>query len=424
MNFEYLNNIISEINLITNNYLIFGQTIIDVYLNQIPKYINIVTTEEPIVFINYLNKKNIYYKKDIILSFNINEINYKIYFENDSYKNFLFKQITTMNSIAIDNSLNIIDYFKGLNDIDTKKIKLLDNNIIFEDKKIMIKIIRYASEYGFLLDESLKEIINEHSPNILLVDNHLIKNELLKILNSDNPQYIKLLEEYGLLKYILPELHLCFHTPQENPDHIYNVGEFIINILINSPNDIHIRLAALFCDIGKSFSKRIGTDGIAHFYGHEYISKEKASAIFERLYFSQKDVRIALKLIELHNYKLTSKLKSLRKFIVTYKITDEFFYKFIKLRKAIILSKNPDIINEQLILLEKIEKNYEYLKQNNITINDLDITTKELLDNGIEKKKLKIIIEILIEYVSSNPQNNNKNKLLKYAKDKQKKIRV
>jgi tRNA nucleotidyltransferase (CCA-adding enzyme) len=329
-----------------------------------------------------------------------------------------------MNSIAIDNNLNIIDYFNGLNDIDRKKIKLLDNNIIYEDKKIMIKIIRYASEYGFILDESLKEIINEHSPNILLVDNHLIKNELLKILNSDNPQYIKLLEEYGLLKYILPELHLCFHTPQENPNHIYNVGEFIINILINSPNDTQIRLAALFCDIGKSFSKRIGADGIAHFYGHEYISKEKASIIFERLYFSQKDVRMALKLIELHNYKLTSKLKSLRTFITTYKITDEFFYKFISLRKAIILSKNPNIINEQLNLLEKIKENYEYLKNNKITINDLNITTKELLDNGIEKKKLKIIIEILIEYISLNPQNNNKDKLLKYAKDKQKKIRV
>ena len=145
MNFKYFDNIISEINLITNNYLIFGQTIIDIYLNQIPKSINIVTTEDLTVFINYLNNKNIYYKKDIILSFNISEINYKIYFENNSYKNFLSKQITTMNSIAIDNNLNIIDYFNGLNDIDKKKIKLLDNNIVYEDKKIMIKIIRYAS---------------------------------------------------------------------------------------------------------------------------------------------------------------------------------------------------------------------------------------------------------------------------------------
>ena len=303
-------------------------------------------------------------------------------------------------------------------------IKLIDNNFIYKDNKLMIKLIRYSAEYGFKLDDDLLEIINKHSPNIILVSTHVIRDELIKILMSDHPEYIKDLEKYGLLKYIIPELHLCFHTPQENPWHIYNVGDHTIEVLKNTPKDYDIRVAALLHDVGKCFCKRIGPDGIAHFYGHPKISKEKASDIFERLYFPQKDIKVALTLIDLHDNRLEPKLKSVRKFIIKYKPSDELFRKLLKLQYADIKGQNPEKTKESLDNLNKVLEIYENYKKNELTYKDLEITGKELINEGIDRRKIKPILDLLIEYISIDITRNNKKDLIKYAKDNQKKIKV
>lgn len=412
------------INTITNDFIIFGQSIIDVLLELKPNNFNILTHTQINVFLNFLKENNIEYKAEEYLEFIYNNNTYKIFSKNDEYRECLKYQKTTMNALAINSEGKLIDYFNGLDDINNKVIKLIDNNFIYKDNKLMIKLIRYSAEYGFKLDDDLLEIINKHSPNIILVSTHVIRDELIKILMSDHPEYIKDLEKYGLLKYIIPELHLCFHTPQENPWHIYNVGDHTIEVLKNTPKDYDIRVAALLHDVGKCFCKRIGPDGIAHFYGHPKISKEKASDIFERLYFPQKDIKVALTLIDLHDNRLEPKLKSVRKFIIKYKPSDELFRKLLKLQYADIKGQNPEKTKESLDNLNKVLEIYENYKKNELTYKDLEITGKELINEGIDRRKIKPILDLLIEYISIDITRNNKKDLIKYAKDNQKKIKV
>lgn len=421
---KYFNEPLNFINTITNDFIIFGQSIIDALLELKTSNFNILTHTPINVFLNFLKENNTEYKTEEYLEFVYNNNTYKIFSKDDEYKEYLKHQKTTMNSLAINSKGKLIDYFNGLDDINNKVIKLIDNNFIYKDNKLMIKLIRYSAEYGFKLDDDLLEIINKHSPNIILVSNHVIRDELIKILMSDHPEYIKDLEKYGLLKYIIPELHLCFHTPQENPWHIYNVGDHTIEVLKNTPKDYDIRVAALFHDVGKCFCKRIGPDGIAHFYGHPKISKEKSSDIFERLYFPQKDIKIALTLINLHDNRLEPKLKSVRKFIIKYKPSDELFRKLLKLQYADIKGQNPEKTKESLDNLNKVLKIYENYKKNELTYKDLEITSKELINEGIDRKKIKPILDLLIEYISIDITRNNKKDLIKYAKDNQKKIKV
>lgn len=421
---KYFNEPLNFINTITNDFIIFGQSIIDALLELKTSNFNILTHTPINVFLNFLKENNTEYKTEEYLEFVYNNNTYKIFSKDDEYKEYLKHQKTTMNSLAINSEGKLIDYFNGLDDINNKVIKLIDNNFIYKDNKLMIKLIRYSAEYGFKLDDDLLEIINKHSPNIILVSNHVIRDELIKILMSDHPEYIKDLEKYGLLKYIIPELHLCFHTPQENPWHIYNVGDHTIEVLKNTPKDYDIRVAALFHDVGKCFCKRIGPDGIAHFYGHPKISKEKSSDIFERLYFPQKDIKIALTLISLHDNRLEPKLKSVRKFIIKYKPSDELFRKLLKLQYADIKGQNPEKTKESLDNLNKVLKIYENYKKNELTYKDLEITSKELINEGIDRRKIKPILDLLIEYISIDITRNNKKDLIKYAKDNQKKIKV
>ena len=55
---------------------------------------------------------------------------------------------------------------------------------------------------------------------------------------------------------------------------------------------------------------------------------------------------------------------------------------------------------------------------------DLEITGKELINEGIDRRKIKPILDLLIEYISIDITRNNKKDLIKYAKDNQKKIKV
>ena len=65
---------------------------------------------------------------------------------------------------------------------------------------------------------------------------------------------------------------------QKNIWHVYDVYEHILHVIDGVPNNITLRLAALFHDIGKPFVYKEDENGVGHFYGHWNKSKE----IFEK----------------------------------------------------------------------------------------------------------------------------------------------
>lgn len=59
---------------------------------------------------------------------------------------------------------------------------------------------------------------------------------------------------------IIPQLADTFRTPQNNPNHIYDVGTHTMYALRNTPNDLIVRLAVLLHDIGKPVTKSVGAE--------------------------------------------------------------------------------------------------------------------------------------------------------------------
>lgn len=100
---------------------------------------------------------------------------------------------------------------------------------------------------------------------------------LISVLMLDKPSdYIR--ENEDKIFKIIPELKMCKNFNQNNIWHIYDVYEHILHVVDGVPNNIILRLAALFHDIGKPLSYQEDEKCVGHFYGHWNISKE----IFEK----------------------------------------------------------------------------------------------------------------------------------------------
>lgn len=113
------------------------------------------------------------------------------------------------------------------------------------------------------------EIINKRKEKMMIMDYDFLINILLE----DKPSDYFYANEERIFK-LIPELKECKNFNQNNPWHIYDVYEHILHVIDGVPNNIILRMAALFHDIGKPLSYQEDENGVGHFWGHWEKSKE------------------------------------------------------------------------------------------------------------------------------------------------------
>lgn len=94
------------------------------------------------------------------------------------------------------------------------------------------------------------------SGNLEHVSAERIQTELVKLLVSDHPDYLRTAWETGLTREFLPEFDACMETEQNTPHHCYTVGEHILKSLTEIENDRLLRITMLLHDIAKPVVKR------------------------------------------------------------------------------------------------------------------------------------------------------------------------
>lgn len=92
--------------------------------------------------------------------------------------------------------------------------------------------------------------------NLEHVSAERIQTELVKLLVSDHPDYLRTAWETGLTREFLPEFDACMETEQNTPHHCYTVGEHILKSLTEIENDRLLRITMLLHDIAKPVVKR------------------------------------------------------------------------------------------------------------------------------------------------------------------------
>lgn len=151
----------------------------------------------------------------------------------------------TINAMA-KNTLSgeLIDYFNGLNDIKSKKIKILHNKSFIEDPTRIIRALKFSVRFGFELEENTKKLQDQYLENINYdMSYHRLKKELKETFNLNNPKaYDKFIEDkiYKLLgkNQTIPKINI---SPQNlikkySPDNpwlvylgLFNLSNFDLN---------------------------------------------------------------------------------------------------------------------------------------------------------------------------------------------------
>lgn len=90
---------------------------------------------------------------------------------------------------------------------------------------------------------------------------------LINILLQDKPSEFIRNNSEEIFK-IIPELSECKNFKQNNIWHIYDVFEHILHVIDGVDNDLVLRMAALFHDIGKPYVYKEDENNVGHFYGH------------------------------------------------------------------------------------------------------------------------------------------------------------
>jgi tRNA nucleotidyltransferase/poly(A) polymerase len=241
----------------------------------------------------------------------------------DTVEEDLSRRDFTINAIAFDGE-KIIDPYGGQKDLDNKLIKAVGepDKRFAEDALRLLRAVRFTSQLGFIIEDATKDSIKKNSSLITKISSERIRDEFLKILSSDHPaDGVFFLRSTGLLKYILPEVDVCFDIPQKSPmrHHIYDVGTHLVMALKYCPSkDPITRFATLIHDIGKAktFHKDDKTELIT-FYNHEVVGKKQAEKIAERFKLSNKQKEKLVTLVGEHQYTVseTQTDKAVRRFI-------------------------------------------------------------------------------------------------------------
>ena len=161
----------------------------------------------------------------------------------------------TINAIAMQGE-QVIDLFGGKADIEARVIRAVGNprERFKEDPLRMLRAARFASQLGFSVEPATISAMERYAHRILHVARERWMAELDKLLVGDAVVYaLELLAATGLLRFMLPEMHLQVGYDQNSPYHDRTLWEHTLGVVDATEPDVTLRWGALLHDVAKPF---------------------------------------------------------------------------------------------------------------------------------------------------------------------------
>lgn len=326
----------------------------------------------------------------------------------------------TINAMAYNDQRGLVDIYGGMEDIRRKTIRCVGNarERFCEDALRILRAIRFSAQLGYSICGETKAAIRELAPNLKSISAERIQAELVKLMISPHPDYLREAYYCGVTKIFLPEFDSIMETEQNHPHHCYNVGEHTLHSLPETEPDKVLRLSMLFHDIGKPAALTVDSAGITHFHGHAKVSADMAGQIMRRLKFDNATCGAVRKLVLYHDYGNDTEpdLRILRRAVN--KIGEDAFPKLFSVKRADILAQSDYLRQEKLERLERWQQLYRELceKGQCVSLKTLAVTGADLIEIGMKPgKELGDMLQRLLEQVLEVPERNTKEYLLDQA---------
>lgn len=339
----------------------------------------------------------------------------------------------TMNAVALEitnskkqktnkakKDFEIIDPYGGQDDIKKKIIRTVgDAHERFdEDALRMMRAVRFHAELGFSTEPKTLIAIKKNSKHLEHIAMERIKDELTKIILSDNPaEGVDMLHETGLLNFVIPELEKGVGVAQ-NRHHVYTIYKHSILALKHCPSkNLEVRLAALLHDIAKPQTKR-GEGYYATFYNHDHVGARVTEKILNRLRFSNEVIQKARLLVDNHMFYYNpeevgeSSVRRLIQKVGLENINDLMDVRIADRLGSGVPKAKPYKLRHFEYVVEKVSKDAVSVKMLKINGNDL---MKELsMKPG---PKIGAILDVLLAEVIEDAAKNNKAQLSLRARE-------
>nr|WP_082761232.1 CCA tRNA nucleotidyltransferase [Clostridium sp. ATCC 25772] len=337
----------------------------------------------------------------------------KVFFT-ENLKEDLKRRDFTINAMAYNNYVGLVDFFHGREDLNKGIIRSIGNaNDRFdEDGLRMLRAIRFSTQLNFKIEEKTKDAILSRSSLIKNISIERIIEELKKILISAIPSKgINELVNLKLMEYIIPEIINLVGFNQQSKYHDKDIYYHTMEVLDNVENNISLRLAALLHDIGKPNTFTLDEKG-GHFYFHEAEGAKICKSILERLKFDNKIKETVVILVKNHMRVIKGNNKyKIKKYIN--EVGQENLNLIFSLMIADRLASHKDYRGYDDILNMKSMCNKIITSNEPLKVKDLQITGDDIIQCGIKPgKEIGNILNNLLEKVLKDPSLNEKNILI------------
>lgn len=280
----------------------------------------------------------------------------------------------TINAMAYNEKTGVVDLFKGIEDLDHHIVRAVGvaEERFTEDALRIMRCVRFASQLHFDIEKNTYEAAKKLAKNLRNISKERIRDEFLKILLSDHPDYLLKFSEMEVLEDFLPGF------PVSDPE--------IFPWIKRLPKESTVRLAALLCKMKEDYS----------------LSATYADTLLKDLRFDNNTKNKVLHLIHSLNEDWGLSEESFRFSLSKIGKTD--FNDLYTLR----LGRN---VESDLNSLNFSKAYFEKIMEENICVSlkELEITGSDLIKLGVKPgKHMGEILQELLNLVLSHPEMNQK----------------
>lgn len=360
----------------------------------------------------------------------------------------------TINAMAYSHKRGMVDLFGGITDLEKKVIRCVGaaGDRFDEDALRMMRAVRFSAQLGFKIDPDTKAAIFSRAERLRNISAERIRVELTKLLLGKDAGMLREAYQTGMTAVFLPEFDKLMELDQQNPHHIFTVGEHTIRSIevmnaffgrvsgkwdtalitdkvkcytdalvegLTKKQQQILCLTMLFHDMGKAETKTVDEKGIGHFYGHADVSEEIVRKRMRALTYDNETLNTVKKLVKIHDREFGRTEKSMRRAVSKIGQEDMPLLFLVKFSDA--FAQNPKYLQEKTERLMELIDLWRQVVWSGaaFSLKDLEVTGKDIIDMGVEPgPQIGDILKELLDWVLENPSDNKKEILLKLAEEK------
>lgn len=294
-----------------------------------------------------------------------------------------------------------------------------------EDALRMMRALRFSAQLNFTISKDTYNAIAQLSVNLKYISKERIRDELTKILMSDNPQVLELFSITDLEKYAfdgLTPIKDIIECEHQNPWHYTDVFHHTMDVVKRLSKTFVLRWSGFFHDMGKPSVKCLKENTVDHyhFHGHQEVSCEIALKIMKILKFSNDDSDLIYKFVKYHDSNLVEyKNSRFKKVLVDIGIDN--FSDYMKLRMSDAFAHRLSQSTYYAIdYIDAIWKRFDktLIKNEALTLNDLKVNGYDMMTLGLRNKEIGDMLKYLLERVLDDSSLNTHETLLELTKEK------